>query len=313
MGKCLSCCETDPHTDAQDHHLKYINSSRMVESCGDSVPVGSSVTSRSSRTSNSDSTVHISNNGDTYLNSCNKTSIGLTEKLMFYPRIPPIRSGSSDSKRSSHSTREISESRIYSLFEKYRDPNEDAILSDGIELFCQDLNVKPEEFKVLLLAWKFGAEQMCRFSRQEFVEGCKAMRVDSIPSIQSKLPELMVEIQEPENFKELYRFAFKFGLEVGQRILPSEMAIQLWKLVFSQKEPPILRRWLTFLEKHPNIRGIPRDTWNMFLNFSEAIGDDLSSYDDTEAWPCLFDDFVEYENDQTNQNIHFSKNIEEGK
>lgn len=41
----------------------------------------------------------------------------------------------------------------------------------------------------------------------------------------------------------------------------------------------------------------------MFLNFAESIGDDLGAYDDAEAWPSLFDDFVEYENDQMNQNI----------
>ena len=28
----------------------------------------------------------------------------------------------------------------------------------------------------------------------------------------------------------------------------------------------------------------------------------ISNYDDTEAWPSLFDDFVEFENDQLNQN-----------
>ena len=83
------------------------------------------------------------------------------------------------------------------------------------------------------------------------------------------------------------------------------------------------------------VRGIPRDTWNMFLNFTIAVGSDLSQYDDTEAWPrclfvslfvclvvslffcllvcvpclyypshsSLFDDFVEFENDQLNQNV----------
>ena len=50
------------------------------------------------------------------------------------------------------------------------------------------------------------------------------------------------------------------------------------------------------------VRGIPRDTWNMFLNFTNTVGSDLTQYDDTEAWPSLFDDFVEFENDQLNQN-----------
>ena len=41
----------------------------------------------------------------------------------------------------------------------------------------------------------------------------------------------------------------------------------------------------------------------MFLNLTEAVGEDLSTYDDAEAWPSLFDDFVEAENDKTNQNV----------
>ncbi len=52
------------------------------------------------------------------------------------------------------------------------------------------------------------------------------------------------------------------------------------------------------------VRGIPRDTWNMFLNLTESpagAGGDLSLYDEEEAWPTLFDDFVEYENDRANQ------------
>ena len=42
------------------------------------------------------------------------------------------------------------------------------------------------------------------------------------------------------------------------------------------------------------VRGISRDTWNMFLYLTESLNDDLSNYNDNEAWPSLFDDFVEY-------------------
>merc|ERR1712105_401313 len=86
-----------------------------------------------------------------------------------------------------------------------------------------------------------------------------------------------------------------------QRILPVDMAVSLWLLVYSQNEPPLLKKWLHFLEKHPQVRGIPSDTWNMLINFTNTVGSDLTQYDDTEAWPSLFDDFVEFENDQLNQ------------
>lgn len=208
-----------------------------------------------------------------------------------------------------------SETKLNTLFEQYKDENEDNILAEGIERLCQDLQVSPDDFKVLVLAWKLNAEQMCRFTRSEFITGLKTIRADSLKSIQIRLPELVSEIeQNDELFRDLYRFTFRFGLDSasGQRILPIDMATILWRLVFTIREPPILNRWLNFLETHQMIRGIPKDTWNMFLNFSEHVGNDLSCYDDNEAWPSLFDDFVEYENDQANQNITKDKEIGDG-
>lgn len=186
-----------------------------------------------------------------------------------------------------------------------KDPHEDIILADGIERLCDDLQLSPDDFKILVLAWKLDAEQMCQFKREEFINGLKLLRVDNIRDVQLRLPEIVQELTtNSDMFKDLYRFTFRFGLDVtsGQRILPVDMAIVLWKLVFTIREPPLLSRWLKFLECH-HVRGIPRDTWNMFLNFAEVIGNDLGAYDDAEAWPSLFDDFVEYENDQMNQNI----------
>lgn len=232
-----------------------------------------------------------------------------SEKRLFCPRIPPL--GRTYSGEGGRKTREVSESKINALFDQYKDSvDENAIYAEGIEKLCSDLGVNPDDFKVLTFAWKLNAEQMCKFTREEFVNGLKSLKVDSLGGIRNKLPEIVAEVRaDTEKFKNLYRFTFRFGLdaETGQRILPLEMAICLWRLVFSQREPPILNRWLCFLEKHPHVRGIPRDTWNMFLNFTEVVGDDLGCYDDTEAWPSLFDDFVEFENDQMNQNISKEK------
>lgn len=316
MGKCLSCCE-EPDENIQSGRTQHSNGEANERA--DSSGSGDHLVGRTGDSSTSGST-----QAERY--SSNKiggrgmggtataaTSIGSsTEKRMFCSRIPPILSVGGEGKRTGLN-KECSESKIVALYEQYRDPHEDAILSEGIEKLCQDLEVRPEEFKVLVLAWKFGAETMCKFTRQEFVGGCKMLKASSVKSIQAKFPEMLQEVGDPEKFKDLYRFTFKFGLdsEIGQRILPADMAVGLWKLVFSEREPPLLGRWLDFLEKHPNVRGVPKDTWNMFLNFLEAVGDDLSTYDDTEAWPSLFDDFVEYENDQTNQNVQQPKETKE--
>lgn len=55
--------------------------------------------------------------------------------------------------------------RIEELFSCYKDEQEDAILEEGMEKFCNDLCVDPAEFRVLVLAWKFQAATMCKFTR----------------------------------------------------------------------------------------------------------------------------------------------------
>ncbi|XDV47961.1 hypothetical protein PO909_017496 [Leuciscus waleckii] len=176
----------------------------------------------------------------------------------------------------------VSLARIHDMFLCYKDEHEDAILEEGMERFCNDLCVDPAEFKVLVLAWKFQAATMCKFTRREFVDGCKAIQADSIPGICSRFPVL-----------------FGLDAEQGQRSLQRSIAIALWRLVFTLDSPPVLEHWLDFLSDNPcAVRGISRDTWNMFLNFTQSIGQDLSNYSEDEAWPSLFDSFVEWETER---------------
>uniref|UniRef100_A0ABM5EZT9 DCN1-like protein n=1 Tax=Pogona vitticeps TaxID=103695 RepID=A0ABM5EZT9_9SAUR len=229
--------------------------------------------------------------GDILVNGKNKMEAAVESSQ------PPTASG--DMKKEPVSgTEESSLHRTEELFRRYKDEREDAILEEGMERFCNDLCVDPTEFKVLVLAWKFQAATMCKFTRMEFFEGCKAINADSIDGICTRFPSLLNEAKQEDKFKDLYRFTFQFGLdsEEGQRSLHREIAIALWKLVFTQNKPPILDQWLYFLIENPSgIKGISRDTWNMFLNFTQVIGPDLSNYSEDEAWPSLFDTFVEWE------------------
>lgn len=245
---------------------------------------------------------------DSEVSACSQESVQTqhsSSSRMFsqYTKLPPIRKAhnNNDTKRLSL---ECSETKVNLLFDHYKN-EENVIGEEGIVSLCNDLHVRPDDFIVLVLAWKFNAEMMGRFTRSEFVNGCKAIQADSIRGLLNKFPQLLSEVQNKQTFKEMYRWTYKFGLTVepGQRTLGTDVAIQMWKVVFAQKEPPILERWLRFLDKHDSIRGIPRDTWDMFLHFTEQVGSDLSNYDESEAWPSLLDDFVEYENDLENQNV----------
>lgn len=200
-----------------------------------------------------------------------------------------------DIRRSLNMRPEYDEAKIDAMFHKYKDDGEDSILEEGMEKFCQDLGFDPTEFVVLVLAWKFNASKMCRFTKKEFTDGCRLLKVDSVNGIRQTLNELEREVgNNREEFRELYRFTFGFGLDIdeGQRVLPTTMAMPLWKLLFGENSPTFMDKWYSFLETK-SVRAIPRDTWNMFLHMVETIKEDFSNYDESEAWPSLFDDFVE--------------------
>ncbi|KAM5152916.1 DCN1-like protein 3 [Mantella aurantiaca] len=231
--------------------------------------------------------------GDILVNGTKKAQDATVESC--HPQAPI---GDANKKEPGMGAEVSSLQRIEELFRRYKDEREDVILEEGMERFCNDLSVDPTEFRVLVLAWKFQAATMCKFTRKEFFEGCKAINADSIEGICNRFPTLLNEAKQEDKFKDLYRFTFQFGLdsEEGQRSLIREIAIALWKLVFTQNSPLILDQWLDFLIENPSgIKGISRDTWNMFLNFTQVIGPDLSNYSEDEAWPSLFDTFVEWE------------------
>lgn len=173
---------------------------------------------------------------------------------------------------------QIADNAINKLFEEYKDENDDTILSEGIEKLCSDLGYSPDEFPILVLAFCLDAKQMCCFTKQEFIYGVKKLNATTISELKMRLIQIIEKLQtDMELFKQLYRFTFRFGLEYGHRILNIDMAIILWRLVYTIHAPDILDRWLSFLENE-NIRGIQRDTWLMFLNFSESF--DINLYDD---------------------------------
>lgn len=96
--------------------------------------------------------------------------------------------------------------RVLKLFDTYKDALEDLILIDGIEKLCNDLQMSPEEFRILILAWKCDAHQMCRFTRAEFINGCHALQVDTVSSMKNKLSDVANDLNNNiEEFKSLYR------------------------------------------------------------------------------------------------------------
>lgn len=66
---------------------------------------------------------------------------------------------------------EVSEVKLTAFFDNYCDPDADGFISaEGILRLCADLDLPPDDFMIMLFAWKCDAAQMGRLSKQEFCQ-----------------------------------------------------------------------------------------------------------------------------------------------
>ena len=131
------------------------------------------------------------------------------------------------------------------------------------------------------------------YKKEEFIQGMTTLGCDSIEKLRTKIPILRRELTDSYKFKGIYNFVYGFSRESGVRNLPLDSAVQLWRLLLSQRFP-ILETWISFLENRERKYDVSKDTWEMLLDFLEIYEKEgLAGYDPSGAWPVLIDEFVE--------------------
>lgn len=84
--------------------------------------------------------------------------------------------------------KELDIKKVEQLFNKYRDPSSERILSGGIIKFLEDLNLSPESRLVLILAFKFRESKLLSFFCLLLFVVCNLF-IDSVKEMMCKRAE----------------------------------------------------------------------------------------------------------------------------
>ncbi|XP_018911359.1 DCN1-like protein 4 isoform X2 [Bemisia tabaci] len=178
-------------------------------------------------------------------------------------------------------------------FAEYTSADDPELLGpEGMEKFCEDIGVEPENVVMLVLAWKMNAKQMGFFTQEEWLRGLTELQCDSISKLQSKLEYLKSLLNHFPTFKSIYRYAYDFARDKDQRSMDIETAKAMLQLLLG-KHWDLHGQFNSFLEQS-KYKVINKDQWCNILEFSRSINNDLSNYDVDGAWPVLLDEFVEW-------------------
>ncbi|KLO18819.1 DUF298-domain-containing protein [Schizopora paradoxa] len=202
--------------------------------------------------------------------------------------------------------------RVDELFNKYADEDErDAISAGGLESLYGDADIALDGAMPWIMAWRFGSEEMLRFTRVEWKRGMEALNLTGLKNALSELDSLLIRNKpvarrakgkaadayskcaaDPTGaFVELYNFCFSLGKKGQARVIEMDIAAAFWSVLLAPKYP-IMSEILEYIAEKGSYKAATKDQWSMTYEFCRTVKPNLEGYDSDGAWPTLLDDFV---------------------
>ena len=189
---------------------------------------------------------------------------------------------------------------IDNFFVAYAAPDAVQMDPSGISRLSSDLGIDPLDVVWLYIACQCDAHTMGIFSKAEWDRGMSSMGTGSVTALKDYIPEIRNILRDDSvTFKKVYMFTFKFSLEPGARNLPTDTALELWKLLLPFSGWTLYEDWIQLVieqSAHPKYRAVTKDLWSQLLDFIREYPsiNEVRSFDSiNSAWPNLIDEFCE--------------------
>lgn len=176
-----------------------------------------------------------------------------------------------------------------------------------------DLNVAPDEVVSLALFQIASCRVFGEIERAPFIAGWSSQpgSADTKDKQKGRIEALRKELpKNRELFTKVYRFSFNLLKPDGQRNIPVDSAMDVWKMFFTlgkrgreggvqwkTSSTDWLAWWLEFYGSKVN-RPVNKDLWNMVAELAfktmEPRGDNLAWWSEDAAWPGAIDEFVQW-------------------
>ena len=189
------------------------------------------------------------------------------------------------------------ENKIKRDFMNYANPKTKKINEDGYEKMGKTLGIDIyTDIFITYFAYKCGSKQLEYITENEYINGMKAFKCNTLNDVTSKIIKIRGQLLEihGEDFRKFYNFLFDLNVPGSeQEKKKKSMSLEVVEVYLQSlfcDQFPITKEFLIYL-KEKNV-GLKWDEWRMFLDFLQNMGTTFpKDYNPAEYYPILIDEF----------------------
>uniref|UniRef100_A0A7S1KQA5 Defective in cullin neddylation protein n=1 Tax=Percolomonas cosmopolitus TaxID=63605 RepID=A0A7S1KQA5_9EUKA len=199
---------------------------------------------------------------------------------------------------STFSSSNFDHARMVSWFQQYANTNNDSLISgQNWERFKSDCGFKTiMDLKFFFFVYSLDCTSKEHITRGEWIRGMYALKCDRMEKLHASLDEAIRHAQGSwctDELKQLFTFVFRYLREnKASRTIDVTLGARALSCLIDNR---FSKSFVHFLLTH-QCKRLNLDQFRIFIDFSNTYEKDLhmTSYDPNDAFPCLFDEFVEF-------------------